>query len=138
MAIGLQTSQSRQSFTAKVNLRPPRQDITAAELAYWHLLKWFIYFYNTHPPAEMAEPEINAFLTRLALKENGSASTQNQALSALLFFYRHVIRRKVGDLSEVIRARKSKRVLVVMTRNEVQVVPSNVTGDKLAMASLMY
>ncbi len=52
---------------------------------------------------EVAEPEINAFLTHLAVKEKVSASTQNQALSALLFLYRHVIGREVGDLGEVIR-----------------------------------
>ena len=54
----------------------------------------------------MAETEINAFLTHLAVEEKVSASTQNQALSALLFLYRHVIGREVGDLGEVIRARK--------------------------------
>ena len=49
--------------------------------------------------AEMAEPEINAFLTHLAVKESVSASTQNQALSALLFLYRYVLDREVGDLA---------------------------------------
>jgi Phage integrase, N-terminal SAM-like domain len=52
---------------------------------------------------EMVEPEINAFLTHLAVKEKVRASTQNQALSALLFLYRHVIWREVGDLGEVFR-----------------------------------
>ena len=61
-----------------------------------------------------------------------------QALSALLFLYRHVIGRDVGDLGEVIRARKLKRLPVVMTRDEVKAVLANVTGDKWLMASLMY
>ena len=86
----------------------------------------------------MAEPEMNQFLTHLAVKENVSASTQNQALSALLFFYRHVIGREVGDLGEVIRARKPTRLPVVMTRDEVKAVMANLTGDKWLMASLMY
>jgi hypothetical protein len=86
----------------------------------------------------MAEPEINAFLTHLATKEKVSASTQNQALSALLFLYRHVLGREVGDLGEVIRARKPKRLPVVMTRDEVKAVLTNLTGDKWLMASLMY
>jgi site-specific recombinase XerD len=87
----------------------------------------------------MAEPEINAFLiTHLALKEKVSASTQNQALCALLFLYRHVIEREVGDLGEVIRARKPKRLPVVLTRDEVRAVLSNLTGDKWLMVSLMY
>jgi len=58
------------------------------EQTYCHWVKRFIYFYNVRPPAEMAEPEMNAFLTHLAVKENVSASTQNQARSALLFLYR--------------------------------------------------
>ena len=62
----------------------------------------------------MAEPEINAFLTHLAVKERISALTQNQALSALLFLYRHVLSREIGDISEVIRARKQKRFLVTL------------------------
>ena len=86
----------------------------------------------------MAEPEINAFLTHLAVKEKVSASTQNQALSALLFLYRHVIGRELGDLGEVIRARKPTRLPVVMTREEVKAVLANMTGDKRLMASLMY
>jgi len=52
-------------------------------------------FHNVHPPCEMAEPEINAFLTHLAVKEKVSASTQNQALSAFLFLYRHVLGREI-------------------------------------------
>ncbi len=76
--------------------------------------------------------------THLAVKEKVSASTQNQALSALLFLYRHVIGREVGDLGEVIRARKPTRLPVVMTREEVKAVLANLTGDKRLMASLMY
>jgi integron integrase len=101
-------------------------------------VKRFIYFHNVRHPDEMGESEINAFLTHLAVKERVAASTQNQALSALLFLYRHVLGRKIGDLGEVIRARKPKRMPVVMTREEVKAVLSNLTGDKWLMASLMY
>ena len=86
----------------------------------------------------MGEPEINAFLTHLAVKEKVSASTQNQALSSLLFLYRHVLGREVGDLGDVIRARKPSRLPVVMTREEVKAVLANLSGDKWLMASLMY
>ena len=86
----------------------------------------------------MAEPEINTFLTHLAVKEYVSASTQNQALSALLFLYRYVLDRQIGDLGEVIRARKPIRVPVVMTREEVKAVLNHLTGDKRLMASFMY
>jgi integron integrase len=86
----------------------------------------------------MGEGEINAFLTSLAVKEKVSASTQNQALSALLYLYRHVLKREVGSLGEVVRARKAKRLPVVMTREEVKAVLGQLTGDKWLMASLLY
>lgn len=108
------------------------------EKTYVMWVKRFIYFHNVRHPAEMAEPEINAFLTHLAIKENVSASTQNQALSALLFLYRHVLGREIGDLGEVIHARKPKRLPVVMTREEIKAVLSCLVGDKRLMASLMY
>ena len=103
-----------------------------------HWIRRHIHFHNVRHPAEMAEPEINAFLTNLADEEKVGASTQNQALSALLFLYRHVLGREVGDLGEVIRARKPKRLPVVMTREEVKAVLANLSGDKWLMASVMY
>jgi len=108
------------------------------EQAYVMWVKRFIFFHNVRHPAEMAEPEINAFLTHLDIKEKVSASTQNQALSALLFLYRYVLGREIGDLGKVIRARKPKRLPVVMTRDEVKAVLAQLTGDKWLMASLMY
>ncbi len=108
------------------------------EQPYCNWVKRFIFFHNVRHPAEMAEPEINAFLTHLAIKEKVSASTQNQALSALLFLYRYVLDREVGDLGEIIRARRPKRLPVVMTREEVKAVLGQLTGDKWLMASLMY
>ena len=95
------------------------------EETYCHWVKRFVYFHKMRHPKEMAEPEINAFLTHLAVKEHVSASTQNQALCALLFLYRHVLGREIGELGEVIRARKPKRLPVVMTREEVKAVSVN-------------
>lgn len=108
------------------------------EETYCAWVKRYIYFHNVRHPAGMGETEINAFLTHLAVKERVSASTQNQALSALLFLYRHVILREVGDLGEVIRARKPVRLPVVMTREEVKAVLANLSGDKWLIASMMY
>jgi len=108
------------------------------EQTYCSWVKRFIYFHNVRHPAEMAEPEINAFLTHLSVKEKVSASTQNQALSALLFLYCHVIGREIGDLGDVIRARNPKRLPVVMSRDEVKAVLKNLQGDKWLMASLMF
>jgi site-specific recombinase XerD len=109
----------------------------STEQSYCHWVKRFIFFHHVRHPAEMAEPEINAFLTHLAIKEKVSASTQNQALSALLFLYRHVLSREIGDLGDVIRARRPKRLPVVLTREEVKAVLGTLTGDKWLMASLM-
>jgi integron integrase len=108
------------------------------EQTYCHWVTRFIYFHNLRHPTQMAEPEINAYLTHLAVKEKVSASTQNQALSALLFLCRYVLDRRVGDLGEVIRARKPRHVPVVMTREEVKAVLANLAGDKWLMSSLMY
>ncbi|HEY3363435.1 MAG TPA: integron integrase [Symbiobacteriaceae bacterium] len=108
------------------------------EQAYCMWVKRYIYFHNVRHPVEMAEPEINAFLAYLAVKSKVSASTQNQALSALLFLYRHVIGREIGNLGEVIRARKPTRLPVVLSRDEVKAVLGRLTGGTLLMATLMY
>ena len=81
-------------------------------------------------PAEMAETEINTFLTHLAVKERVISSTQNQALSALLFLYSYVLNREIGEIKGVIRARKPKRLPVVLTKDEVKTVIGNLKGDK--------
>jgi integron integrase len=108
------------------------------EEAYRHWVRRYILFHNIRHPADLGEAEINAFLTHLAVKEKVSASTQNQALCALLFLYRHVLKREVGRLGEVIRAKKKKRLPVVMTRDEIKAVLGQLTGDKWLMVSLMY
>lgn len=108
------------------------------EQTYCLWVKRFIHFHSLRHPNEMAEPEVNAFLTHLAINRKVSASTQNQALCALLFLYRHVLGREIGDLGDVIRARKPKRLPVVMTREEVQAVLGRMSGDKWLVASLMY
>ena len=110
----------------------------STERSYCNWVKRFIFFHNVRHPDEMGEAEINAFLTHLAVKEQVSASTQNQALSALLFLYRYVLDREIGDFGKVIRARRPKRLPVVMTREEVKAVLDHLEGDKWLMASLMY
>mgnify|MGYP001211995746 FL=1 len=100
------------------------------EQTYCLWIKRFIFFHHVRHPSEMAEPEINAFLTDLAVNQKVSASTQNQALAALLFLYRHVLGREIGDLGGVIRARKTTRLPVVMTRDEVKAVLANLSGNK--------
>ena len=108
------------------------------EQTYCHWIKRFIFFHNKRHPAEMGEPEINAFLTYLAVKERVSASTQNQALSAVIFLYRHVLQREIGELKGLIRARKPRHLPVVMTKDEVRTVIAELDGQRRLMAGLMY
>ncbi len=108
------------------------------EQAYSLWVRRFIYFHDLRHPAEMAEPEINAFLTHLAVTGKVSASTQNQALSALLFLYSHVLRRQVGELGGVVRARQASHVPVVLTRDEVRAVLAQLDGESRLLACLMY
>jgi integron integrase len=98
----------------------------------------FIRFHKMRHPKDMGEREINEFLTHLAVEQHVSSSTQNQALAGLLFLYRSVIGRDVGDLGGVVRARKPTRVPIVMTRDEVRAVLDAMDGDTRLMASLMY
>lgn len=104
------------------------------EQTYCYWPRRFIYFHDVRHPPHMAEPEINDFLTHVAVKERVSASTQNQALSVWLFLYRHVLNRQIGDLGEVTRARKPTRLPVVMTGDEGKAVLSQLKGDKRLMA----
>jgi integron integrase len=108
------------------------------EQAYCLWVRRFVRFYGLRHPADMGEPEINAFLTYLATDAHVSASTQTQALSALLFLYRHVIHRDVGSLDGLVRARKSRRLPVVLTRDEVKDALDQLDGDICLIASLLY
>lgn len=121
-----------------------RQALCACHYSHWTeevyelRIKRFIVLHGKLHPMEMGEPGINAFLTHLAVKQRVSAWTQDQALSALLLLYRHVPGREVGELGKVIRARKSSRLSVVLTRDEVKAVLTRRHGDKGLIASLMY
>jgi integron integrase len=108
------------------------------EKSYCHWIKRFIIFQHMRHPREMGEAEINSFLSHLALNRKVSASTQNQALSALLFLYRRVLKQDIGDLGEMIRARRPKHLPVVMTREEVQSVLDRMEGETWLLACLMY
>ena len=108
------------------------------EQAYCLWVRRFIRFHGLRHPSDMAEPEINAFVTHLAVDEGVSASTQTQALSAILFLYRYVIRREVGALTDLVRAQKPRRLPIVLTADEVKSVLAELEGDKRLMASLMY
>src|SRR5690625_2084269 len=81
--------------------------------AYVHWIRRYIRFHNKRHPKDMAEADINAFLIHLAVEAKVSVSTQNQALSALLFLYRHVLKQELDELGDIVRARKPRRLPVV-------------------------
>ena len=108
------------------------------EQSYCQWVRRYIHYHGLRHPAELAEPEINAFVTYLAVEERVSASTQTQALSAILFLYRHVLHREVGELSELIRPQTPKRLPVVLSREEVRALLARLEGQDLLIASLLY
>jgi len=107
------------------------------EQAYVNWIKRYIFFHNLRHPAEMGAPEVEAFLTHLAVNENVASSTQNQALSALLFLYREVLRQDLGPI-DALRAKKPKRLPTVLTKNEVHRLLNHLSGTYRLMAQLLY
>src|SRR5215471_19564999 len=90
------------------------------EEAYVAWTRRYVLFHQKRHPQEMGEAEINAFLSDLAVRLRVSASTQNQALSALLFLYRRVLQKELGPLDNLVRARRSVRLPTVLTVAEVR------------------
>jgi len=108
------------------------------ERTYCDWIARFIRFHQMRHPGEMREAEMSEFLTHLARSENVSASTQNQALSALLFLYKEVLKQEIGWLQNVERAKKSARLPIVLTRDEVHKLFSHLRGTARLMAGLLY
>jgi integron integrase len=108
------------------------------EHAYVRWVKHFVRYHGFRHPSEIGEEEVNRFLTHLATERRVSASTQGQALSALLFLYRRVLGRDLGALGPLVRARRPERLPVVLTPEEVDAVLARLEGDTWLMASLMY
>ncbi len=110
----------------------------STEKIYVMWVRHFILFHQKRHPAEMGAAEIEAFLTWLATRRKVSASTQNQALNALVFLYKHVLHMEPGIIEGVVRAKRTRRVPVVLTRNEVRDVLSQLEGIEWLMVSLLY
>lgn len=108
------------------------------EQAYVAWIRRFILFHGTRHPAEMGEGEIRRFLTALAVERQVSASTQNQALAALLFLYREVLGRDPGWIDEVVRAKRPQRLPVVLTRAEVARLLAALDGTMWIAAMILY
>jgi len=110
----------------------------ATEKSYVAWVVQFCRFYgNKVHPRDMGAAEVSAFLTHLAVERQVSASTQNQAFNALLFLYRHVFGRELANI-DAMRAKTSRRVPVVLSREEVRLLLARLTGEAWLMASLLY
>ena len=105
------------------------------EKSYVHWGRRFILFHKKCHPQEMGGPEVEAFLNYLAVDQHVSASTQNQALNALVFLYKHVLKKELGSI-DAIRARRSKHLPVVLTREETQKVLFLLSETQRLMVSL--
>lgn len=107
------------------------------EEAYVRWVKEFILFHDKRHPTEMGEPEISSFLSHLAVNRHIAASTQNQALSAILFLYKQVLHQPLEWLENVTRAKQPARLPTVFTRTEVQAILSQLDGQLYLMAGLL-
>ena len=108
------------------------------EDAYVYWVRWFIRFHGLRHPREMGAPEVESFLTHLAVERKVSASTQNQALSGILFLYREVLKIELPWLDNVVKAKRPQRLPVVLTREEVQAVLSHLDGTSGLILRLAY
>ncbi|MCM8620250.1 MAG: integron integrase [Candidatus Accumulibacter sp.] len=141
---------TEQPFDNQAALHPPRllDQVREAirlrhysirtEQAYTDWIKRFILFHGKRHPREMGAAEVERFLTHLAVEGRVAASTQNQALSALLFLYREVLKVDLPWLGEMTRAKRPGRLPVVLTVEEVRRVLARIDGQQGLMADLLY
>lgn len=108
------------------------------EQAYVGWVRRFILANDKRHPRELGARHVEAFLTRLATHGKVSASTQNQALSALLFLYREVLMQELPWMDDIRRAKRPERLPVVLSREEVAALLAEMTGVTWLMASLLY
>jgi integron integrase len=108
------------------------------ETQYLQWIKRFIFFHGKRHPRDLGAVEVEAFLSHLATEGNVSASTQKQALSALLFLYREVLGVVLPWMDTMVRAKKPQRLPVVLNRSEIALVMERMEGTYSLMARLLY
>src|SRR5437867_10817483 len=108
------------------------------EEAYVGWIKRFVLFHGKRHPQDLGLPEVEAFLTDLAVEQHVAASTQNQALSALLFLYAEVLQQPLEGPIQAVRAKQPQRLPTVLTRAEVRRVLDALAGVHQLMAKLLY
>jgi integron integrase len=109
------------------------------EKTYLHWAREYILFHHKRHPREMGVPEINQFITHLVIERKASASTQNQAISAILFLYRSVLKITLDeDALNFVRPQKGKRIPTVLSKDEARALLSHLSGSYKLMAQIMY
>lgn len=108
------------------------------EKTYVYWIRRYVRFHQRRHPREMGAREVEDFLTSLAVNDRVAASTQNQALAALLFLYREVLEVDLPWLENVIRAKRPQRLPVVLTRDEIARVLARLSGTEWLVASMLY
>jgi integron integrase len=108
------------------------------EQTYVEWIRRYILFHNKRHPKDMGVEEIQAFISHLATERALSASSQNQALSAILFLYRHVLQKEIEFPTDIIRAEKSRTLPTVLTHQEALAVINNLTGIPQLMTKILY
>ncbi|MCP4657827.1 MAG: tyrosine-type recombinase/integrase, partial [bacterium] len=108
------------------------------EEAYCGWVKRFILFHGKRHPKEMGTAEITAFLNHLAEARRVAATAQNQALNSLVFLYKHVLKKELDKLDGLVRAKRSKRLPVVLTRDEIRAILAQLCGLYRLMMTLTY
>ncbi|MDQ5859221.1 MAG: integron integrase, partial [Acidobacteriota bacterium] len=108
------------------------------EEAYVGWVRRFVLFHGKRHPREMGEPEINLFLSDLAVRQRVGASTQNQALAAILFLYRHVLEKPLPAPEGIVRAKRPRHLPSVLTRAEVRAVIGSLTSVPKLVSALLY
>jgi integron integrase len=109
------------------------------EKTYVEWVKEYIFFHHKRHPREMGIPEINQFITHLVVDRKASASTQNQAISAILFLYRYLLKIDLDDSAlNFVRPQKGKRIPTVLSKEEARAVLSHLSGPYKLMGQIMY
>jgi integrase len=108
------------------------------EKTYLQWIKRFILFHNKTHPLQMGKMEVEVFLTGLAVERKVSPSTQNQALQAILFLYRKVLEIELPWLDDVVRAKPQRRIPVVLSQREVNVILATLQGQHQLIGRLLY
>jgi integron integrase len=108
------------------------------EQSYIEWIRRYIYFHNKQHPADMDARHISSFLTYLAVQRKVTSSTQNQALCALVFLYRHVVKKELGQFDDLVYAKRPSKLPVVFTPDEIKNLMTQLDGSVWIMAQLLY